>query len=402
MNIKKQKKKSKKNKKKIDKYVGRRVAALSILAFLIMVIIILIINGNKNKKKDLRILYNNEEISFSNVLVEEEDRIYFSINDLTKIFDENLYYNDAEKELITTYNKHVALLKVDETFMVVNDSNVSLSTSVKEVNDVVYVPINDMEIIYDIEINYSNEENVLMLDSTSKEKKEATVLKKTKVKEEKGFLKKTIEKIEPNETLFIIDKNDKYCKVRTKNGKIGFVKENKLSEIKNVRDDLVISKLDLNILEKNKDVKNYEKVNIDDKKLNIVNPEIINLDSKSEIATNAVVNTDLFKNYINWANENNIYVMPTLKNTESVSSSLLTYAERNKFINELYVFLVKNGAKGIYINFAEIDDLNSFYRFLIELTPKFKESGMYVVVENNKLLDKNKLNSIVDYVVEEK
>ena len=180
MNIKKQKKKSKKNKKKIDKYVGRRMAALSILAFLIIVIIILIINGNKNKKKDLRILYNNEEISFSNVLVEEEDRIYFSINDLTKIFDENLYYNDAEKELITTYNKHVALLKVDETFMVVNDSNVSLSTSVKEVNDVVYVPINDMEIIYDIEINYSNEENVLMLDSTSKEKKEATVLKKTK------------------------------------------------------------------------------------------------------------------------------------------------------------------------------------------------------------------------------
>ena len=399
MDIKNQKKK---NKKKIDKYVGRRITALSVLVILIILVINVIINVNKNKKKDLKILYNNEEISFLNVLVEGEDRIYFSINDLTKIFDENLYYNDAEKELITTYNKHVALLKVDETFMVVNDSNVSLSTSVKEVNDVVYVPINDMGIVYDIEINYSDVENVIMLDSISKEKKEATVLKKTKVKEEKGFFEKTIEKLEPKDTLFIIEKVDKYYKVRTKNGNIGFVKENKISEIKNVRDDLTISKLELNILEKNKDVKNYDEVNVDEKKFNIVNPEIVNLDSKSEIATNAVVNTDLFKNYINWANENNIYVIPTLKNTESVSSSLLTYSDRNKFINELYIFLVKNGAKGVYINFDEIDDLNSFYRFLIELTPKFKESGMYVIVENNKLLDKSKLNSIVDYVVEEK
>ena len=252
----------KKTKKKIDKYVGRRITALSVLVILIILVINVIINVNKNKKKDLKILYNNEEISFLNVLVEGEDRIYFSINDLTKIFDENLYYNDAEKELITTYNKHVALLKVDETFMVVNDSNVSLSTSVKEVNDVVYVPINDMGIVYDIEINYSNVENVIMLDSISKEKKEATVLKKTKVKEEKGFFEKTIEKLEPKDTLFIIEKVDKYYKVRTKNGNIGFVKENKISEIKNVRDDLTISKLELNILEKNKDVKNYDEVNV--------------------------------------------------------------------------------------------------------------------------------------------
>ena len=94
--------------------------------------------------------------------------------------------------------------------------------------------------------------------------------------------------------------------------------------------------------------------------------------------------------------------MPTLKNSTSVSECLMTYANRNKIINDLYVFLIKNKAKGVYINFNEIDDVNSFYRFLIELTPKFKESGMYVIVEDNKVLDKHKLETIVDYVVEEK
>ena len=399
MNERKQKKKTK---KKIDKYVGRRIAAISIIVVVILIIINIVCGKDKDKTNELKILYNNNEIDYSNVIVESGDRIYFSINDLTKIFDNNLYYNDAEKELITTFNKHVALLKVDETFMVVNDSNVKLSTSVKEINDVVLVPINDMEIVYDIEINYSEEENILMLDSIDKEKKEATTLKNVKLKEEKGAFKKTIEKLEENQKVFVIAKEDKYYKVRTQNGNIGFIKENKLSEVKNVRDNLVVEKIDLNILKDNSDVKVYESVKCEDNKLNIVNPDVLNLDSNSEIATNAVVNSDSFTEYISWANENNIYVMPTLKNSVSVSSSLLAYSDRNKFINELYVLLVKNGAKGVYIDFEEIDDLNSFYRFLIELTPKFKESGMYVIVENNKLLDKTKLESIVDYVVEEK
>ena len=392
----------KKTKKKIDKYVGRRIAAVSIIVALILIIINIICGNNEDKTNELKILYNNKEIDYSNVIVESGDRIYFSINDLTKIFDNNLYYNDAEKELITTFNKHVALLKVDETFMVVNDSNVKLSTSVKEINDIVLVPINDMEIVYDIEINYSEDENILMLDSIDKEKKEATTLKNVKVKEEKGAFKKTIEKVEENQKVFVIAKEDKYYKVRTQNGNIGFIKENKLSEVKNVRDNLVVEKIDLNILKENRDVKVYEDVKCEDNKLNIVNPDVLNLDSNSEIATNAIVSSDSFTEYISWANENNIYVMPTLKNSVSVSSNLLAYSDRNKFINGLYVLLVKNGAKGVYIDFEEIDDLNSFYRFLKELTPKFKESGMYVIVENNKLLDKTKLESIVDYVVEEK
>ena len=392
----------KKVKKKIDKYVGRRITAVSIILVVIFIIINIICNNGEEKINELKILYNNEEIDYSNVIVESGERIYFSISDLTKIFDSNLYYNDAEKELITTYNKHVALLKVDETFMVVNDTNITLSTSVKEINDIVLVPINDMEIVYDIEINYSEEENILMLDSIDKEKKEATTLKNVKVKEEIGAFKKTIEKLEENQKVFVISKEDKYYKVRTQNGNIGYIKENKLSEVKSVRDNLVIKKLDLNLLKANKDVKEYDEVKIDNKKLNIVNPDVLNLDSKSELVTNAVVNTEAFTNYINWANEKDIYVMPTLKNSVSVSSSLLAYSDRNKFINELYILLVKNGAKGVYVDFEEIDDLNSFYRFLIELTPKFKESGMYVIVEYNKLLDKTKLESIVDYVVEEK
>lgn len=397
------KKNSKNNKrKKIDKYVGRRVTALLIIVAFILIVINLIFGNDKEKINDLKILYNNEETKYADVVVDSEERIYFSIFDITNIFDSNLYYNDAEKEIITTFNKHVALLKVDETFMVVNDSNINLSAEVKEFNNTVYVPITDMELVYDIEVSYSEEENILMLDSIDKEKKEAEVIKKTKVKEDKGLFKKTLEKIDVGSTVVVIEEVENYYKIRTENGNIGYVKSNKLSEVKSVRDDYVVQKLPLNLFTKNTDVKVYENIDFKENHLNVLNPAIINIDSNLKIATNAVVNTDNYSKYVNWADEKNIYVMPTLKNSTSVSECLMTYADRNKIINDLYVFLIKNKAKGVYIKFSEIDDVNSFYRFLIELTPKFKESGMYVIVEDNKVLDENKLETIVDYVVEEK
>lgn len=397
-------KKSNRNnkRKKIDKYVGRRMAALFIIVVLILIVINLIFGNDKEKINDLKILYNNEETKYADVIVDSEDRIYFSIFDITNIFDSNLYYNDAEKEIITTFNKHVALLKVDETFMVVNDSNINLSAEVKEFNNTVYIPITDMELVYDIEVSYSEEENVLMLDSIDEAKKEAEVVKKTKVKEDRGLFKKTLEKIDVGSIVVVIEELENYYKIRTENGNIGYVKANKLSEVKSVRDDYVVQKLPLNLLTKNTDVKVYENIVFKENHLNVLNPAIINIDSNLKIASNAVVNTDNYSKYVNWADEKNIYVMPTLKNSTSVSECLMTYANRNKIINDLYVFLIKNKAKGVYINFNEIDDVNSFYRFLIELTPKFKESGMYVIVEDNKVLDKHKLETIVDYVVEEK
>ena len=394
--------KRKKSKKKIDKYVGRRMAALAIIVLVIFIIINIICGGDKNKEKKLKLLIDNVETTYADIIVDYSDKIYFSVFDLTNIFDSNLYYNDAEKELITTFNRHVALLKVDETFMVVNDTNVNLSTSVKELNNTVYVPIKDMEIVYDIEVTYSKDENILMLDSIDKSKKVSTLLKKAKLKEDKGLFEKTIEKVEDGQKVIIIDSQDKYYKVRTEKGNIGYINKNKLSEIESIRDDFNIEKLPVNILNNSNEIKKQENINLKDSHLNVLNPAVVKLDSNSEIAKNAVVGTDSFKEYVNWANENNIYIMPTLKNTTSVSSNFMTYAKRNKFINELYVFLVKNGVKGVYVDFEDIDDLNSFYRFLIELTPKFRESGLYVIVENNKLLDKEKLESIVDYVVEEK
>jgi hypothetical protein len=62
--------------------------------------------------------------------------------------------------------------------------------------------------------------------------------------------------------------------------------------------------------------------------------------------------------------------------------------------------MVNNRLTMICIDFKEIDDTEGLYRFLIEMVPRFKSAGMKVLIRYNNILNKNRLNEIVDYVLE--
>ena len=156
---------------------------------------------------------NNEFIKTMNqVLIDENKNIYFSKDDIQSIFDETIYYNEAEKELITTFNKHIALLKVDENYMLVNDSNVELKGTLQEINGKIYLPITDLEIVYDIEIEYSEKSNRIIIDSISKQKIQAIINKNVKVKNKKGLFSKKIEKLNIGEKVIVKRKKLIYIK----------------------------------------------------------------------------------------------------------------------------------------------------------------------------------------------
>lgn len=395
--------KKKTKKMKIDKYFGRRLLAI-VLLFLIIFFIYSIISKRKEKTPDLTILYNNELLSLEdNVIIENENKIYFSKEDVKKIFDNNIYYNEAEKELITTYNKHVALLKVDENYMMVNDSHIDLNAKLIEQNNKVYLPINDLAIVYDIEIEYSQKNNRIIIDSTLNEKIKAKTNKKANIKIKTNTFSKTIEKINKDDIIYILEKNEKYTKIRTQNGNIGFIKTKRIYDEEKIRDKWEEKLKEINILTDYSEVlATYENINIDKEKLNIVMPSFFFLDDNQKVLDKTNNTSGAFSGYINWANTNEISVIPVFSNNASVSKNLLTYSQRNNVINQLYQKVVTNGLKGININFTSIDDVNSFYRFIIELAPKFKESGLKVCVTMNKNINKEKIENVVDYIIEEK
>ena len=63
--------------------------------------------------------------------------------------------------------------------------------------------------------------------------------------------------------------------------------------------------------------------------------------------------------------------------------------------------MINNKLNMICIDFASIDDVEGLYRFITEMVPRFKCAGMKVLIKyTNSTLNKDRLNDIVDYVID--
>lgn len=374
--------------------------------FLCLIILSVCMNVIKNntRYKELSILFNNEIIETMNeVTIDEDENIYFSKSDIALLFDENIYYNEAEEELITAYNKHIALLKLDEEYGLINDENTKLKGKLKEYNDEIYIPITDLQLVYDLEITYSKKSNRVIMETTTEKKVVSSLVKKAKVKSKKGLFSKDIENLIIGDKVVILEENGKYKKVRTPLGNIGFVKTKNLSEEKVIREKEKEDKKDIKIYRNYSNISGvYDDIDeMDDKKLNVVIPTFFYVDKESKVLDKTGSKTAAYAVYEDWMEKNNLTFMPTVNSNVLVSESMLSYSERSQIINSLVDLVKDHEYMGINVEFDKVDDVNSFNRFIIELMPKCKTADIKVCVTLNSNLDKKKLEKIVDYVVEE-
>lgn len=389
-------------KRKLNKLAIRRCIIVFLVIIIFLILISTIINKNKNKYKELTILLNNELLETTKEVIIEDNNIFFSKEDIKTIFDDTIYYNEAEKELITTYNTHVALLKVDEQYALINDQNVELKGKLKEINDTIYLPLTDLESVYDIDLEFSKESNRIIMDSTQKKKVEATVLKRANLENKKGLFSKKIEKLIIGDKVTVLEEDGKYKKIRTALGNIGYVKSKILSDDIVIREEVKTSKQELVVYDGYSNISGiYNNIQVDTSKLNVVIPTFFYIEKNSEVLDKSSVGTATYAVYKNWVDANKLQILPVLTNDVPLSTSLLSYSERSTIINSVKELVKKNNYIGINIDFEKIDDPNSFYRFVLELVPRFKADNLKVFVTLNNTIDRKKIENIVDYIIEE-
>lgn len=389
-------------KRKLNKLAIRRCIIVFLIIIIFLILISTIINKNKNKYKELTILLNNELLETTKEVIIEDNNIFFSKEDIKTIFDDTIYYNEAEKELITTYNTHVALLKVDEQYALINDQNVELKGKLKEINDTIYLPLTDLESVYDIDLEFSKESNRIIMDSTQKKKVEATVLKRANLENKKGLFSKKIEKLIIGDKVTVLEEDGKYKKIRTTLGNIGYVKSKILSDDIVIREEVKTSKQELVVYDGYSNISGiYNNIQVDTSKLNVVIPTFFYIEKNSEVLDKSSVGTATYAVYKNWVDANKLQILPVLTNDVPVSTSLLSYSERSTIINSVKELVKKNNYIGINIDFEKIDDPNSFYRFVLELVPRFKADNLKVFATLNNTIDRKKIENIVDYIIEE-
>lgn len=224
-------KKKKKKKVNVKKLLSRVLLLVIIIAFLIIIIKSI---GKKDKQKyDISIIVNNENITNNlshEPYISKDKVLYLSIEDTSKIFDKNIYYEKDSGKIITTSGTKVAAIDVANNILELNNASLIISNGVLDYGNTYYIPISELTNIYNIET--SVKEKSAVISSLYKELITVKTTKKNSLKEKTSGFSHTIQKLEPNTELIYLEDADKkgWYKVLSYDGKVGYIKSKKVTE----------------------------------------------------------------------------------------------------------------------------------------------------------------------------
>lgn len=371
----------------------------------------------KNKTINLVINNNNVTSNLKKEIIVENNDIYISKQDLGNFFDKYIYEDTKNNQIITTYDTKIATISLESNEMNINGSDVTTKLKPIKRDSTIYIPIKELENVYGIDINYIEDSKVLVIDSVTRQQVKAIVTKSIPVKSTRKFISKTVDRIEKGSYVIVISEENGYSKIRTENGKIGFVKSNKLANNVMVRQNIEQSKqiegkvnLVWDYYSTVATAPNREGTTMEG--INVVSPSFLYLDSKGKLQDNI---GSAGEQYIKWAHNNNYKVWPMVQNAGdgmlNVTSQIMNdYNKRQELIEDIVDYCVKYNLDGINIDFENMkqEDKNMYSRFIIELTPRIKEIGLVVSVDVtapdgsatwSMCFDRNVIGDVADYIV---
>lgn len=401
----------------------KRIIKTFITIIVIILIGIIAYNINNHiildKNKNINLVINNKNVT-SNLkkeIIIENDNIYISKQDLGNFFDKYIYEDKENDNIVTTYNNKIATISLEENKMNVNGSNKNTYAHAENRDGTIYIPITELEDVYGIEIKYIENSKVLTIDSTSKEQKKAIIIKDVAVKSSTKFIAKTVDRVKKGSYVIVVSEDKGYAKIRTENGKVGFVKSNKIANTVVVREEMQESK---QIEGKVNLVWDYysevatapDRTGVTMDGVNVVSPAFFHLNSKGELTENV---GQAGQEYIEWAHSKGYKVWPMVQNAGNgminVTSDIMNdYNKRQELINEIVVACVRYKLDGINIDFENMkqEDKEMYSRFIIELTPRLKDMGLVVSVDVtapdgsetwSMCFDRNVIGDVADYII---
>ena len=420
-NMKKTKRMSSEEVEKKKKIIVR--TGIAILAIIVLFIIALIANNyiilDNNTTTNLIINNKNVTSNLKNEIVQEDGVIYLSEDDISNFFDKYIYLEEENNRVITTYNKKIAEVSLDENVININGADKTTSAHAIERDGVIYIPISEMTEVYDIEIGNIEETKIITMDSLDKEQRKAIVTSSLAVKSSTNFIARTVDRVTKGETVIVISSDGGYSRIRTEDGKIGYVKTNKLANEYTVREDMPEEKQIEGKINMTWDY--YSEVGsapdrtgttIDG--VNVVSPAFFYLDENGNFRENVGESGEA---YIDWAHGNGYKVWPMVSNAvaareslEVTSQIMNSYENRKELIEQIVDVCVAYDLDGINIDFENMkqEDIDLYSRFIIELTPRLNEIGMVVSVDVtapdggetwSMCFDRNVIGDVADYIV---
>lgn len=394
---------------------------ITIIAIVVLCIIAYIANDyiilGKNKTTNLVINNSNVTENLKKEIFIDGDNIYLSKEDLANFFDKYIYEDEENNQIITTYEDKIATMGFDENKIEINGSEVSTYAHAIEKDDSIYIPITELKDVYGIEIEYIQDSDVLTIDSISREQKKAISNGNLAVKSSTNFIAKTVDRTKKGDYVIVISDDGKNARIRTANGKIGYVKSKKLANTVVTRQSIeeekqIDGKVNLvwDYYSQVANAPNREGTSIEG--INVVSPAFYHLNTDGELEENVGEEGQV---YIDWAHNNGYKVWAMVQNAGSgmmnVTSEIMNhYDNRQKLIEAIIDECMKYDLDGINIDFENMkkEDVDLFSRFIIELEPRLREIGVVLSVDVTApdgsdtwslCFDRHVLGDVADYLI---
>ena len=349
-----------------------------------------------------------------------QNQILLPMDIVKEHFDETVFWDDKVKKLIITTKDKVIKMNTDDLTAYVNDKPIKLSVSAKVIMDKVYMPIDFLKDVYKIDVNFNKENNIIIIDYRSSIKKIANVIgKEAVVREGMSIRNPIVKKVKKGESLWCFDEFEKWYKVRTEDGIVGYIQKKYIKitsltssiydeESRMPATDILKGKLNLvwdQIGVKTPDMTGVHKV----EGLDVISPTWFRLTGDDRLIESSA---DL--KYVEWAKKNGYRVWALFSNDfkdRTMTSKILNNSLlREEVIRRILVYAKLFKLDGINVDFEnmEQEDRDMFSQFMRELAPLLRQQGLVVSVDvgvpggssyYSLCYDRKALARAVDYIM---
>lgn len=413
--------------------IEKKKSKIGIIIAIIIIALVLIVGAiggyyvikrnyivSKINQTNLIINNSNATSSLKNNVYIKNGVVYVSKPDIYNFFDNTIIYDEKYNQVVTTSSTKIASLPIDSKQIQVNSSNTTIKAGAIILDEVVYVPISELDEVYNIKTTYVESEDLVYIDSLDREQQTATLKKDSSIKYKPTIISATLAKAKQGDTLTIANRSDYpvpngWTRVRTENGTLGYIQTGKLNEFKTIREKAEEkAKIEGPISLAWDYYSEYVSAPTRTGKItgvNVVSPSFFYMTKYST--------TNIYENvgnegiaYVNWAHGNGYQVWPmfTNSNMSETSKMLSDYKSRENVINQIIKYIKQYNLDGINIDFEGMyeTDKDNFSRFLIEIRPRLNEIGAVLSVdvtapdgapEWSLCYDRYTIGKVADYVM---
>lgn len=413
--------------------IEKKKSKIGIIIAIIIIALVLIVGAiggyyvikrnyivSKINQTNLIINNSNATSSLKNNVYIKNGVVYVSKPDIYNFFDNTIIYDEKYNQVVTTSSTKIASLPIDSKQIQVNSSNTTIKAGAIILDEVAYVPISELDEVYNIKTTYVESEDLVYIDSLDREQQTATLKKDSSIKYKPTIISATLAKAKQGDTLTIANRSDYpvpngWTRVRTENGTLGYIQTGKLNEFKTIREKAEEkAKIEGPISLAWDYYSEYVSAPTRTGKItgvNVVSPSFFYMTKYST--------TNIYENvgnegiaYVNWAHGNGYQVWPmfTNSNMSETSKMLSDYKSRENVINQIIKYIKQYNLDGINIDFEGMyeADKDNFSRLLIEIRPRLNEIGAVLSVdvtapdgapEWSLCYDRYTIGKVADYVM---